>query len=205
MPRMRSWVLGVLAAGLVAGFPASACADSQPLRSTGGVVVNWRASSERGCDALGLCGMSGQLVAALSGDGDIDPGDAPDDDNPDAGEFELFDRGSIVSRVRREGGGTCVESFSAGGDEHLGVVTAEGQNNLKLALDLHVSPARCGGPTAVDLRRGTPTFTIPRRALAGAAVQLGGSFPFDSGPFTGDVSSNWAFRIKRPSRRSRAS
>jgi hypothetical protein len=179
---------GVLIACCAA--PGVALADTPTLNPSGTLTFSWQGDPSRGCQAVGVCAVSGSLVV-------IPADQSGSSESPRSRDIQIEDDGA-VARVTDPGSTpsqphictqlTPVNMFLTIKRRALGGLHA-------LAQWFSVpSSGDCAGPLAGALG----AFTLPTRRLPGRreAYDLSGIRTFGSGPYTVTIRST--IRARRP-------
>ena len=91
--------IGVLIAVFAASGAASASADTPTLNPSGTLTFSWRGATERGCQAAGVCAVSGSLEV-------IPQDQSGSSETPRTRDIMIEDDGSVV-RVTDPGRRRC--------------------------------------------------------------------------------------------------
>jgi hypothetical protein len=171
--------------------PGAALAQTPTLNPSGTLTFSWRGDPARGCQAAGVCDVSGSL--------DVVPDDlSGSSESPPSRNFEIVDEGAVV-RVT-DPGSTATQPHIctqlAPVDMFMSIVRLH-SSGLQ-AIVVPFSPPTsgdCAGPSALSLGN----FSRPARRLPGPreAYDLSAIHTFGSGPYA--VTLRSTIRARRPS------
>ena len=167
--------------------PARAAAE-QSFVTNGSVTYTWQGDPARGCAALGLCGVEGQLTLGSQGGFSSGSGGAP----RGTVDVPIDTSGSIVRVADGAGAGDCLDrpgNAEAGGNV---LITRAGGGRLVGQIQAPLSSGRCAGPRQQDLAG----MLLPVRRTGGKrpSFDLRTSRSFAAGPFTGTLVSTLVVR-----------
>ena len=198
-------LLAALAVAASAADPAAADVRYEE-RVTGGVVVTWAGDRARGCAEVGLCDVTGSVVARSSG-ASSGESSGPGDEESVLGSLYLQPV-EAVARVLRgppdAPAGVCTDLVTTELEAELERGPGGSARVLLAPLGLPEPvplAGRCAGPLASDLGDVLLSATVELRRLVDgfARMDLSGTQRFVSGPFSGEVRSTIV--IERRSRR----
>lgn len=166
---------------LHAGVAGAAGTQSENLTVSGSLTYTWQGDTARGCAAVGVCDVRGELILKPLGGGQsvtFGGGGPPD----------IFVGASGVVRVLRTGagGGECVDipdQVFNGLDIRL-----PSSRSAKVVLESPPASGRCAGPLQSDLSG----ISIPVRRMPGRrpSFVMRGTQSFAAGPFSGSLISD---------------
>ncbi len=177
---MRGLARGVCAViGAMAFAPSVGLADAarfrnESLSASGALSYTWQGDPARGCAAIGVCDIRGQLILRAQPQGQL---------------FAFGNRGANIAvgssaavRVLRGGPspGVCVD---IPGEPPSGLnISLSSRDALRADIQAPAGSGRCAGPLQSDLSG----ITIPVRRAGGsrASFDLRGSRSFGAGPYT---------------------
>jgi hypothetical protein len=181
--------IGVLVA--CCAVPAAALADTPALNPSGTLTFSWRGDPARGCEAAGVCDVSGSL--------EVIPRDqSGSSESPPSRNIQIEDDNSVV-RVTDPGSTpsqphVCTQPVPV---SMILIVTRPRQSRGLEAAAVPFSPPSsgdCAGPSVLSLS----DLTLPMRRLPGPreAYVLSGSQSIGAGPY--DVTVRSTIRARRP-------
>jgi hypothetical protein len=181
--------IGVFIAGFVA--PGVALADTPTLNPSGTLTFSWRGDPARGCQAAGVCAVSGSL--------DVIPADQSGSfETPATRSIQIEDDSSVV-RVTDPGSTPSQPHVCAQLSPVLMTLLVKRRRDSRGLEAMPVpfsgpSSGDCAGPSSLSLA----DFTLPARRLAGPreGYDLSGTQTFGSGPYEITVKST--MRARRP-------
>jgi hypothetical protein len=154
------------------------------LNPTGALTFTWHGSASRGCQAAGVCGVSGSLEV-------IPQDQSGGSESPPSRRFEISDEGAVV-RVTDPGSmpdapHVCTDLVAI--DLSFSIERAKHGRLVAMNEGPGPSPSsgRCAGPLASDL----DNFDLPARRLASPteAYSLAAKRTFGAGPYEVTVTS----------------
>lgn len=168
---------------LHSGVPAGA-GTLESVTATGSVTYTWHGDPSRGCAAVGVCELSGEVVLHPQGQSAV---------NSSGGLTDIPIGGSATTRVLRGTGpapaGECVDVPESPIGLDLRIFRRGG---LMAAIQPPPSSGRCAGPLAADLTG----VSLPVRRSRGRqpSFDLRGTRSFAAGPFSGTLVSTLMLR-----------
>ncbi len=181
-----------LAAGalLLAGFGGTAGAArlrNESLTANGALTYTWQGDPARGCAAVGVCDIRGQLIVRAQTQGQL---------------FAFGSGGGNISlgasatvRVLRSGPhpGTCVDTP----DQTLNglIISLRSRGGLYATVQAPPGSGRCAGPLQTDLSG--ITIPVRRSGASRSSFDLRGGRTFGAGPFTVTFASTLMLRPAR--------
>ena len=146
------------------------------LNATGSLTYTWSGDPARGCAAVGVCGIHGELILFPQPTGqNASPG----------GPVNITLDGSAVTRVIREVGGAALGECADASGGPFGAIAfnlpRHGTTNA--TVQPPPSSGRCAGPTGADLAG----VSVPVRRTGRSSFDLTGTRPFTAGPFSGTL------------------
>lgn len=144
------------------------------LIASGSLTYTWSGDPARGCAAVGVCGIRGELI--------LRPQPSGQSVSPN-GPMNVFLESSGVSRViRGEGGAVLGQCTDVPGDLFGSILFNLPKHRATTASVLPApSSGRCAGPTSADLMH----VSIPVRRTGRFSFDLSGTRSFTAGPFSG--------------------
>jgi hypothetical protein len=181
--------IGVLVA--CCAVPAAALADAPTLNPSGTLTFSWRGDPARGCQAAGVCDVSGTL--------EVIPQDQSGSfETPRSRDIRIEDDGAVV-RVTDPGSTPTQPHICTQLSPVSMVLTVVRSHSAELhanGLPFASSPSSgdCAGPSVDALG----AFSLPARRLPGPreAYDLSSAQSFGSGPYTVTIEST--IRARRP-------
>lgn len=175
------WV-ALVAAALVPTGPASAAkvrtVKNESIIATGSLTYTWSGDPARGCAAVGVCGIHGELI--------LRPQTSGQNVAPGLGPVSVFlDPSSAARVVRKEGGavvGECVDLPASSFDMLFFTLPRRGAKT-SATIQSPPSSGRCAGPTGADLAR----VSVRVRRTGRLSFDLTGTRSFTAGPFSGTL------------------
>jgi hypothetical protein len=178
-------------AALMVGLLAQPCAakaavqTSEAVTATGSLTYTWHGDPSRGCAAVGVCGVSGEISLQPQGESDLNPLGGAVLDVPLSG--------SATVRVLRDQTGAppgeCVDLA----DEPFGIdLQIARHHGLRATLQAPPSSGRCAGPLAADLVG--LNLPVRRSGSRRPSFDLRATQPFTGGPFSGTLVSTVVLR-----------
>ncbi len=178
--------------GAASAVPSAASNAVPALNPTGSLTFSWRGDGARGCQAAGVCDVSGTLeVIPESQSGSAESPRQPDIAIQDADAVaRVSDPGFTAAGPR-----TCADLVPVA--LSLGVTRGGGAGG-RAVVDFAEQPpssGRCAGPTATELG----AISLPARRLPGRleAYDMSGRATLHAGPYLVTVDST--LRARRPS------
>ena len=181
--------IGVLVA--CCAVPAAALADTPTLNPSGTLTFSWRGDPARGCQAAGVCDVSGSLEV-------IPQDQSGASETPPSRNIQIEDDNSVV-RVADPGSTpsqphVCTQPVPV---SMILIVTRPRHSRGLQAATLPLSPPSsgdCAGPSVLSLS----DLTLPARRLPGPreAYDLSGTQSIGAGPY--DVTVKSTIRARRP-------
>ena len=183
--------IGVLVA--CCAVPAAALADTPTLNPSGTLTFSWRGDPARGCQAAGVCDVSGSLEV-------IPQDQSGSSETPRMRDIRIEDDGAVV-RVT-DPGSTPSEPHICTQLSPVSMVLTVVRSHLAglqaIGLPFFSSPTTgdCAGPSADSLG----SFSLPARRLPGPreAYDVSSTQSFGSGPYVVTIKST--IRARRPAR-----
>jgi hypothetical protein len=150
----------------------------ESLIATGSLTYTWNGNPARGCAAVGVCGIHGELV--------LRPQTSGQSVAPGLGPVSVFLRPSGAARVFREKGGAvigeCVDLPASSFDMLFFTLPRRG-TTTSATIQSPPSSGRCAGPTGADLAR----VSVAVRRTGRLSFNLAGTRSFIAGPFSGKL------------------
>ena len=181
--------IGVLVA--CCAVPAAALADTPTLNPSGTLTFSWRGDPARGCQAAGVCDVSGSLEV-------IPQDESGASESPPSKNIQIEDDNSVV-RVTDPGSTpsqphVCTQPVPV---SMILIITRPRHSRGLQAAALPLSPPSsgdCAGPSVLSLS----DLTLPARRLPGPreAYDLSGTQSIGAGPY--DVTVKSTIRARRP-------
>jgi len=180
--------IGVMVA--CCAVPAAALADTPTLNPSGTLTFSWRGDPARGCQAAGVCAVSGSL--------EVIPDDqSGSSETPKSRDIRIEDDNAVV-RVT-DPGSTPTQPHICTQLEPVGMVLtvvrthSDGLRATGLPFSSAPSSGDCAGPVG-----SLGAFSVPARRLPGPteAYDLANTQSFGSGPYTVTIKST--IRARRP-------
>ncbi|MGZ4217254.1 MAG: hypothetical protein ACXVHB_05750 [Solirubrobacteraceae bacterium] len=181
--------IGILIACFAA--PGVALADTPTLNPSGTLTFSWRGDPARGCEAAGVCAVSGslELIPADQSGASETPPSRTIQIQDDISVVRVTDPGSTPSQPH-----VCTQPVPV--SMVLFVMRRRQSRELEAIALAFSGPSSgdCAGPSPLSLGN----FTLPVRRLAGPreAYDLSGAQTFGSGPYEVTVKST--IRARRP-------
>lgn len=182
--------IGALIAACCAA-PGVASADVPTLNPTGALTFSWQGDPARGCQAAGVCAVSGSLVV-------IPEDQSGSAESPRSRDIRIDDAGAVV-RVTDPGSTDAQPHVCTQLAPVIMELTVARRHSggLHAVADTFSAPTSgdCAGPSALSLSN----IQLPARQLPGRteAYDLSGALGFGSGPYAVTVRST--IRARRPS------
>ncbi len=160
------------------------------LIATGSLTYTWNGDAARGCAAVGVCGIHGELILRAQSSGQSG--------STGGGPIDIFLDGSAAARVVREEGGAvvgeCVDL--PGSSFSMLFMNLPTHRAATATIESPPTSGRCAGPTGADLAG----VSVPVRRTGRFSFDLTGTRSFAAGPFSGTLVSS--LRLVPPPRSS---